>query len=102
MQSLALNTEVAFGLYFYKIYELVAAACVIDEFDDENSEVEQLKEGMNTELYNTVQKETYKDVHVNENLTKEQKSRIMKLVADIFSDVPKITHDWAQDKTDYE
>ena len=48
------------------------------------------------ELYNTVQKETYKDVHVNENLTEEQKSRIMKLVEehqDIFPDVPKITHD---------
>jgi len=28
-------------------YEMVAAACVIDETDDENTEVQQLKEGMN-------------------------------------------------------
>jgi len=53
---------------------------VIDEFDDEDSEVQQLKEGMNMELYNTVRKETYKDVHVNENLTEEQRCRIMNLV----------------------
>jgi len=35
---------------------MVAAACVIDETDDENTEVHQLKEGMNMELYNTVYK----------------------------------------------
>jgi len=78
-----------------EIFESVAAGCVIDEFDDENSEVQQLKEGMKMELYNTVQKETYKEVHVNENLTEEQKCTIMKLVEeyqDVFSDVPKITH----------
>jgi len=75
-----------------EIEESVAAACVIDDTDEENTEGQMLKEGINMELYNTVQKE---NVQINEKLTKEQKNRLMKLVEeyqDMFSDVPRATH----------
>ena len=46
-------------------------------------------------MHNTKQKETYRDVHINEKLTVEQRMRIMKLEEEyqhVFSDVPKLTH----------
>jgi len=61
---------------------------------DESEEVQQVKENLNMELYNTMQKETYKDVHVSDALNEEQRDRVWQLVEefqDIFSDVPKVT-----------
>ena len=75
--------------------EIAAVACLIDETDTEDGEVQQIKEDHRMDLYNTIQKETYRDVKINEELSEEDREKLLKLVEefqDIFSDVPKVTN----------
>jgi len=57
-----------------EIEESVAAACVIDDTDEQNIEVQILKKGINMELQYSAK--TYKDVHINKKLREDQKNRL--------------------------
>jgi len=58
--------------------EVAAVACLIDETDTEDGEVQQIKEDHKMDLYNTVQKETYRDVKINEELSEEDREKLLR------------------------
>ena len=65
--------------------EMLAAVVTVVNDGDTDKEEELL------ELYNGIQKETYKDVQINPQLTEKKKGELRKLIeeyGDIFSDVP--------------
>ena len=58
-----------------EVHEVAMVASVVYDEDD-SEEIQPVKEKLNMELYNTTQKETYKEVHVSDELTEEQRNRV--------------------------
>jgi hypothetical protein len=54
---------------------------VITEDTDEEDEMSEVTEPGKIQLFNSVQKETYKEVHINPDLTDEQKEYVKQLLA---------------------
>jgi len=74
--------------------DVIAAMGVVEDSDNEDECQERL-ETSNTAYYSTEQKETWKDVNVNPELSPEQSRQVWKLTeefSEIFSDVPTTTH----------
>jgi len=74
--------------------DVIAAMGVVEDSDDED-ECQERVETSNTAYYSTEQKETWKDVNVNPELSPEQSQQIWKLIeefSEIFSDVPTTAH----------
>jgi hypothetical protein len=76
----------------------VAAAASINIITEDSEDEEGMSEVNDMgkmQLYNTIQKETYRDVHINPELTEQQKEDIQQLLQQyesVFSDVPTITN----------
>ena len=72
-----------------------ASTNIITEETDEEDEMTEANELGKMQLYNSIQKETYKDVHVNPELTEKQKEDVRQLLEQyksVFSDVPSVTN----------
>ena len=76
--------------------DIVAAMGVVVDSDSESEERDQVRiEDSSARCYSIAQKETWKDVGVNPDLSKAQSRRVWKLIEEykeIFSDVPTTTH----------
>ena len=79
------------------VRDIVATAVVEEDSDTEEQEREFVQHVSNDCLptFSPLQTESYKDVHINPNLTKEQRAEVMLLLEqynDVLTDVPKTTH----------
>ena len=75
--------------------DTVAAMGVVVDSDSEDEEYQERTEDSSARCYNIEQKETWKDVDVNPELSRDQSCRVWRLIEeykDIFSDVPTTTH----------
>ena len=77
--------------------DTVAAMRVVGLVDShsEDEEYQERTEDSSARCYNIEQKETWKDVDVNPELSRDQSCRVWRLIEeykDIFSDVPTTTH----------
>jgi len=77
--------------------ETVAAMGVVIDSDSKEEEVQYQEKIRNSDIgiYCTEQKETWRDVNINPELTPKQSRQVWNLVEeykDIFSDVPTTTH----------
>ena len=76
--------------------DIVAAMGVVVDSDSENDDYQERTEDSSARCYSIAQKETWKDVDVNPDLSKAQSRRVWKLIEEykeIFSDVPG-THNY--------
>jgi len=74
---------------------IVAAMGVVVDSESERDGYQERTEDSSARCYSIVQKETWKDVDVNPDLSKAQSRRVWKLIEEykeIFSDVPTTTH----------
>jgi len=75
--------------------QAAAVGCVLEDSDPQMDDDGIIFHDERLDLYNTKQKETYKDVVINSGLNDKQRKEAEQLVEefkDIFSDVPRMTH----------
>jgi len=75
--------------------QAAAVACVLKDTDPRMGDGGITFHDKRLDLYNTKQKETYKDVVINSELNDKQRKEAEQIVEkfkDIFSDVPRMTH----------
>jgi len=75
--------------------DIVAAMGVLVDSDSECDDYQERIEDSSARCYSIAQKETWKDVDVNRDLSKAQSRMVWKLIEEykeIFSDVPTTTH----------
>jgi len=79
----------------YSPQQAAAVACVLEDCDPRMDDNGIIFHDDKLDLYNTKQKETYKDVVMNSGLNNKQRKEAEQLVEefkDIFSDVPTTTN----------